>query len=120
MDYFYVGNHANNVGLNDLHGKVVLKTGEKSSLLVKGHYFSANADLAADAAKYLGTEVDLVFTQPLVKYVTLGLGYSQMFASDSMSLIKGGLPSDNNNNWGWAMLTINPDLFKHTFTAEEQ
>ena len=115
MDYFYVGNHANNVGLNDLYAKVVLKTGEKSSLLIKGHYFAAQAELIDDADSYLGTEVDLVFTQPLMKNVKLNLGYSHMFASDSMSLIKGGIPSDNTNNWGWAMLTINPNLFKHTF-----
>ena len=120
MDYFYVGNHANNVGLNDLYAKIVFKTGEKSNFLVKGHYFAANADLAEDGDSYLGTEVDLVFTQPLVKNVVLNLGYSHMFASDSMSLIKEGLPADNTNNWGWAQLIINPNLFKHVFTAEEQ
>ncbi|MGB5941872.1 MAG: alginate export family protein [Leeuwenhoekiella sp.] len=111
MDYFYVGNHANNVGLNDLYAKTVIKTGTTSTLLLKAHYFSANAALANDADSYLGTEVDVVFTQPLFKNVKLNLGYSQMFASDSMSLIKGGRASDNTNNWGWAMLVINPNLF---------
>lgn len=115
MDYFYVGNHANNVGLNDFHAKAVFKTGETSSLLVKGHYFSSNGKLASDADSYLGTELDLVYTQPLVKNVKLKLGYSHMFASESMSLIKGGTTSDNTNNWGWAMLIINPNLFNHSF-----
>lgn len=119
MDYFYVGNHANNVGLNDLYGKVVIKTGAKSNLLVKAHYFSANADLANNADTYLGTELDLVYTQPLMKSVKLNIGYSQMFAADGMSLIKGGVTADNTNNWGWAMLTINPNLFKHKFVAED-
>ncbi|MBT2160848.1 alginate export family protein [Zobellia barbeyronii] len=112
MDYFYVGNHANNVGLNDVYGKIVFTTGEKSNLLLKGHYFSANADLTGDADAYLGTELDLVYTQALMKNVKLNVGYSHMFASDSMSLIKGGRPSDNTNNWGWVQLTINPNLFK--------
>ncbi|SHG55604.1 alginate export family protein [Winogradskyella jejuensis] len=111
MDYFYVGNHANNVGLNDIYAKAVITTGDKSSLLLKGHYFSANADLTGDADKYLGTEVDLVYTQKIMPYVKLNLGYSHMFASDSMSLIKGGRPSDNTNNWGWAQIIINPKLF---------
>lgn len=111
MDYFYVGNHANNVGLNDVYAKAVITTGEKSSLLLKGHYFAANADLTGDADKYLGTEVDIVYTQKLMPYVKLNLGYSHMFASDSMSLIKGGRPSDNTNNWGWAQIIINPKLF---------
>jgi hypothetical protein len=35
-----------------------------------------------------------------------------MFASESMSLIKGGRPNDNTNNWGWVQLIINPNLFK--------
>lgn len=111
MDYFYVGNHANNVGLNDIYAKAVITTGETSNLLLKGHYFSANADLTDDADKYLGTEVDLVYTQKLMPYVKLNLGYSHMFASDSMSLIKGGRPNDNTNNWGWAQIIINPKLF---------
>ncbi|MCM5663525.1 alginate export family protein [Galbibacter mesophilus] len=115
MDYFYVGNHANNVGLNDLYGKVVLKTGEKSNLLGAIHYFGANGDLANNADPYLGTEIDVQFTQKLMKFATLKVGYSHMFASDSMSLIKEGRPNDNTNNWAWAMLVVNPKLFTHKF-----
>lgn len=110
MDYFYVGNHANNVGLNDVYAKVRFTTGEKSSLLIKGHYFLANAELTNDESKYLGTEVDVVFNQKIIKGVTLDLGYSHMFASESMSLIKGGRPHDNTNNWAWAQLIIKPNL----------
>ncbi len=112
MDYFYVGNHANNVGLNDLYAKLVYKTGEKSNILFKAHYFTANAELSANADKYLGTEMDLIYTQKLMPYVKLNVGYSQMFASESMSLIKAGRPYDNINNWGWVQLTVNPNIFK--------
>ncbi|MBL7471532.1 alginate export family protein [Robertkochia sediminum] len=119
MDYFYVGNHANNVGLNDLFARVTFKTGEKSNLLVKGHYFAANADLSGGTDKYLGTELDLVFTQKLFTFATLNLGYSHMFASDSMSLIKGGTTNDNTNYWGWAQIKINPVLFKHSWADHQ-
>lgn len=112
MDYFYVGNHANTVGLNDFYAKMVFTTGEKSTVLVKGHYFTANAALTGDADAYLGTEMDLVYTQALMKNVNLNVGYSHMFASESMSLIKGGRPHDNTNNWGWIQLIINPNIFK--------
>lgn len=111
MDYFYVGNHVNNVGLNDMYAKAVFKAGEKSTLLAKIHYFSANADLLNDADKYLGTEVDLVYGQKINKTISLNVGYSHMFASDSMSLIKGGRPSNNTNNWAWVQLKIMPTLF---------
>ena len=116
MDHFYVGK-PNPSGLNDLYAKAVFKTGEKSSLLTKVHYFAANAELAADADKYLGTEVDLVYTQSLMKNVALKIGYSHLFAGDSLE----GFPGNTTNpastqNWGWAMLVIKPSLFKHTFT----
>lgn len=120
MDYFYVGNHANNVGLNDIYAKFVFKTGSASSLLLKGHYFMANADLTADEDKYLGTEVDVVFTQKIIKNVKLNLGYSHMFASESMSLVKGGRPNDNTNNWAWAQLIINPNLFTTDFKKNKE
>ncbi|WP_031428823.1 alginate export family protein [Flavimarina sp. Hel_I_48] len=115
MDYFYVGNHLNSVGLNDFYTSALLKTGENSNLLLAAHYFAANGKLAADANSYLGTEIDLVYTQPLFKDVNLQVGYSHMFASESMGLIKGGTTTENVNNWAWAMLVINPRLFNYNF-----
>ena len=120
MDYFYVGNHANNVGLNDIYGKMVFTTGEKSNLMVKAHYFTSQANLSGDNVdKYLGTEVDIVFTQTINSFIKLNVGYSQMFAGESMSLIKGGLPSDNTNNWGWVQLTVKPSLLVHSLKADK-
>src|SRR5690606_33748972 len=83
MDHFYVGK-PNPSGLNDLYGKAVFKTGEKSSLLAMLHYFNSNAELVGDADKYLGTEVDLVYSQNLMKNVDLKIGYSHLFASESL------------------------------------
>ena len=75
----------------------------------------ANANLQNNADKYLGTEIDLVYSNKLMKYVNLNIGYSHMFASDSMSLVKGGKPSDNTNNWAWVQLNVNPKLFSLDF-----
>jgi len=118
MDYFYVGNHANSVGLTDIYAKAVFKTGEKSSFLVKAHYFGTAATLldpadGSEADAYLGTEVDLVFTQKLLPFATLKVGYSQMFASDSMEILKGQVGTASGlQNWGWAMLVVKPNLLK--------
>ncbi len=112
MDYFYVGNHANNVGLNDLYARTVIKTGEKSSLLIKAHYFAAAESLGDDVDDYLGTEVDLVYTQKLLPFATLKIGYSHMFASDSMELLKGVTDPASTQNWGWAMLVVKPNFLK--------
>ncbi|MDR7129818.1 hypothetical protein J2X69_002164 [Algoriphagus sp. 4150] len=114
MDYFYVGNHANNVGLNDVYGKIALALGEKSALGLNTHVFFANGKMASELSQNLGTELDLVFSKNIAKYIKMNVGYSQLFATESMSSVKGGIPSDNINCWGWTQLIINPRLLTHT------
>jgi hypothetical protein len=114
MDYFYVGNHANSVGLNDLSLKLEFPI-KKVNLSVAPHVFSApNKILKAGVEQdsYLGTEVDLTAVYKIYKDVTLIAGYSQMFASDSMVVLKGGTGLNNtSNNWAYVMININPQLF---------
>ena len=118
MDYFYVGNHANSVGLLDVYAKMVFKTGKTSSLMVAGHYFEAAADLldpadGSNADAYLGTEVDLVYSQKVLPFATLKIGYSHMFAGDSMEILKNQVGTASGvQNWGWAMLVVKPNLLK--------
>lgn len=108
MDYFYVGNHANSIGLVDFHISANLKLSEKSSLLAKVHNFSGEQELPS-GEKALGTEVDLVFAHKF-KGFALKVGYSQMFAADGMYELKGldeSLAADT-QNWAWAMLVFKP------------
>lgn len=114
MDYFFVGNHAHNVGLNDFYGKMVINAGKKNSLLIKGHYFTTNASLGEETDTYLGTEIDAVFTHKFSRDIILNTGYSHMFASENMGLLK-GRNHQNTNNWAWAQLTVNPRIFQHSF-----
>lgn len=107
MDYFYVGNHANSIGLIDLHAKANFKLTEKSNLKLAVHNFSAAADVDE---KQLGNEVDITFGHKIQKNVSLVAGYSHMFAADGMENLKGNFDG-NTNNWAWVMLTINPTLF---------
>ncbi|HSQ45319.1 MAG TPA: alginate export family protein [Lutibacter sp.] len=110
MDYFYVGNHANSVGLVDIFAEIGTKLGEKSSLSAYLHNFSAQAEITDGVAKQLGTEIDLVYSHKLNKDVTIGAGYSQMFASEGLEVLKNNADG-NRNNWAWLMLTIKPTLF---------
>ncbi len=110
MDYFYVGNHANNVGLLDLYVKAHVKMGAKSKLNMALHSFSAAAEMAQTDDKYLGAEWDMVFTHKLSKNVNLAAGYSHLFPSEGMELLKNNTDG-NSNNWGWVMLVIKPTLF---------
>ena len=110
MDYFYVGNHANSVGLVDIYAKINTNLGDKSSLTAFVHNFSSQGEISANVDKGLGTELDLVYTHKYNKDITIGAGYSQMFASEGLEVIKNNADG-NGNNWAWLMVTIKPTLF---------
>lgn len=110
MDYFYVSNHINSVGLNDAY----LKYGwskKKFSVNADVHYFASAGKINADAGKYLGTEIDLTLGYKLHDIATLNAGWSSMFASESMELLKGG-DSSASNYWAYIMLTVTPVFIK--------
>jgi len=115
MDYFYVGNYKNTVGLQDLFAKFTY-TSSKWQFNVMPHAFMTAADVIdpTDVTKkmdsYLGTEIDLTATYTLQKDVNITGGYSQMFGSDTMEVLKVG-NKGYDNNWAWVMITINPRIF---------
>lgn len=108
MDYFYVGNHANTVGLFDVHANANFTFRDTSSLLVKILNFRGEQPLPS-GEKSLGTEVDLVYTKKFKGY-SMVLGYSHMFAADGMYELKGVTKADasDTQNWAWAMLVLKP------------
>ena len=114
MDYFYVGNHANSVGLNDLTLKLDFPI-KKVNFSLAPHFFSAPNKIykgTVEQDAYLGTEIDLTAVYKVYKDITLIAGYSQMFASDSMVVLKGGTGlNDTTNNWAYLMVNINPQVF---------
>jgi hypothetical protein len=114
MDYFYVGNHAGSVGLQDVSLKLDFPI-KKVNLSVAPHLFYAPNKIVVASVEqdsYLGTEVDLTAVYKASKDITLIAGYSQMFASDSMVALKGGTGlNDNTNNWAYLMVNINPQIF---------
>lgn len=118
MDYFYVGNGHMNKGLIDIYLKTKVKLADKHLLVAHLHNFSAAVDVMdpTDATKTmsagLGTELDLVYVAKISKQVNFKLGYSQMFKTETMDVIKGTTGADNSyNSWAWAMLTFKPTFF---------
>jgi len=120
MDYFYVGNHANSVGLLDVNATIAYQNKRFSAKLVP-HLFSSAATVVDGTGKELsndlGTELDLVLGYKWTKDINFQAGYSQLFATKTMEVLKGG-NKDNTNNWAWLMITVKPSLFKTTFNNE--
>lgn len=117
MDYYYVGNHINSVGLMDIFLKANYSK-NKFSTGADLHFFSAAADIVdpEDFNKTLdnnlGQELDLYIGYKLADGVMLNLGYSQYFTSESVIVLKGG-SKDENSNWAWASITFKPELFRY-------
>ncbi|MGF1585769.1 MAG: alginate export family protein [Bacteroidales bacterium] len=114
MDYFYVGNHFNNAGLRDLYAGLNYNPRSWSAGF-RLHFFSSDALLVNPATpsesmpRYLGTEVDIFFGYNLYENIVLRMGYSEMFATESMEVLKGGSKSET-NNWAWMMLIVKPEF----------
>lgn len=114
MDYFYVGNHLNSVGLQDAYLKLNY-TIDKWQLALIPHVFHApNSVLDSFGNKmnsYLGTEIDFTVGYIVQKDIVASAGYSQMFASSTLERVKNVTNPSNNNNWAWVMISFNPKLF---------
>lgn len=106
MDYFYVGNHMNSVGLSDINMTAKYKF-DKSILALQMHYFSAAADISANTDKYLGTEFDFSYGYKLSEQSSIKAGISYLLASKSMEVIRSG-NKDENPYWGYLMFSFTP------------
>ncbi|MCB0806476.1 MAG: alginate export family protein [Bacteroidales bacterium] len=118
MDYFYVGSHMQSVGLLDFYVPLTFKA-DKFTATITPHFFQSAGELVGKDEngalvgydKNLGTEVDLSLGYAISPSATIKAGYSQMFATSSMELLKGG-NSENTNNWAWVMIDLTPTFFK--------
>ena len=117
MDYFYVGNHFNSVGLLDVNATLAYNK-NRFSVKIVPHIFSSAAlvinALGEEMNSNLGTELDLVLAYKWTNDVNFQAGYSQLFATEAMEILKSG-NKDNTNNWAWIMITVKPILFKTIF-----
>ncbi len=112
MDYFYVGNHANSVGLIDINATIAFQK-DKFSVKVIPHYFASAADIYDGNTKVqnnLGVEIDTMVSYKFSKAISMNAGFSTMLATESMEVIKGG-DKDEFNSWTWVMITFKPNLF---------
>ncbi|MCF6349451.1 MAG: alginate export family protein [Flavobacteriaceae bacterium] len=116
MDYFYVGNHAGSVGLTDIYATIAYQK-DKFSAKLAPHLFSAAANVYNEnfdrMDNNLGVEIDLTVGYKLDENISINAGFSKMFATDTMEILKGG-DKNENNSWGWVMVTFKPQFFSYT------
>ncbi len=119
MDYFYVGNHLNNVGLLDVYGSVDWHAGS-TGLQLTSHYFAAAVPVETplQQGRKLGVELDATVRFAIGRFSSLVAGYSQMIASPLLGYIKGG-GQDKTNNWFYTSLHVNPQILYHTFSRND-
>ncbi|MFH6999589.1 alginate export family protein [Flavobacterium sp. FlaQc-57] len=114
MDYFYVGNHLNSVGLQDAYLKLNYNIKKWQFALIP-HVFSAPNKVINAANEeldpYLGTEVDFTAGFNFKKDITLTGGYSQMFGTKTLEFLKSPGYAGHTNNWAWLMISVNPRIF---------
>ncbi|HAQ19402.1 MAG TPA: hypothetical protein DCR40_09260 [Prolixibacteraceae bacterium] len=110
MDYFYVGNHLNNVGLSNGYVKFVTSK-NKTAFNADLHFFASSAKISATADNYLGTELDLSLARTLSPATKITFGYSQMFGSESLEILKGG-SAGTMNNWAYIMIAVTPKFIQ--------
>lgn len=124
MDYFYVGNHFGSVGLLDIYVPLKFKKDKFSAALIP-HFFSTAGTLyrpekdeefnnlaeMKEYSKGLGTEIDFTVGYAFTKAVGIHAGYSMMFASESMEVLK-GTQANVGNTWGWVMFVFKPTFYK--------
>lgn len=127
MDYFYVGNHGNSVGLVDIYATFKAKFG-KWGVFVTPHYFMAaadvykmktvKADFDEDAyenmSKGLGVEVDFGVSYVPQKNMIFKLGISEMFGTETLGHVKGYASTDDykkNGTWAYLMFVFKPNFY---------
>lgn len=113
MDYFYVGNYKNSVGLQDAFLKLNYNVEKWDFNLIPHLFFAGNTILDANNQKmdsYYGAEIDFTLGYKLNKYIAATGGYSQMFGTDTLQQVKGG-DVDHTNNWAWIMINVDPKIF---------
>jgi hypothetical protein len=114
LDYFYVGNHANSVGLLDGFAKVSY-TKNKLLYSLNYHYFRASNDVKDKTVltevkaldRNLGGEIDFTLSYNYTDGISIQAGYSQFFGTKTLQSLRGGNTTAY-SNYAYVMLIVRP------------
>ncbi|MBC8266693.1 MAG: alginate export family protein [Flavobacteriales bacterium] len=110
MDYFYVGNHGNSVGLDDKFFSIGYKM-DKLKFKMTYHIFNAVSEIQNENGDIfdgdLGTEIDLALIYPFAEGVTFSLIHAIYSPTESMQELRGG-DLDGTNSYSYFEVSIKP------------
>ena len=115
MDYFLnIPVDAKQRGLIDPYLRFGITPSKNFKTTVDVHHFylanENNPGGSKKIQKRLGDEADLLLEYQPSEVINFQAGYSMMFATENMELIKGGSKS-NYNGWAFVMVKISPSFF---------
>ena len=118
MDYFTnIPADTKQRGLIDPYFRIGLSPNKKITTTLDVHHFllSNENNLSINKVnKELGNEFDLLMDYKISPFINLQAGYSMMFATKNMELIKSG-NKNNYNGWAFIMLKVSPTFFIQEF-----
>ena len=116
MDYFYLG-YTPVSGLRDIMLKFEHKVSDKVKANLDFHGFYGNADIINPSSidgeimdSKLGNEIDFTLTYKPSDLIKVRGGYSQMFGTETLEVIKGKGDRDAFANWAWFEISVTPNF----------
>ena len=126
MDYFTdIGANTNGGGIMDIYLGIEHNLGKKLSNEISIHNFRLATDIAdtlsspgqtLKADRKLGFEIDYMMKCRLASNLELRAGYSTLFATKTMEIIKSG-DSNKYQQWAWVMFTFKPVFYKSKYNS---
>lgn len=115
MDYFYVGNHINSVGLHDYYTHFNYQN-KKISSSIQLHLFESDGlvvdpEKTGNMKRKLGSEIDFTLQYKFNPEVQFDAGYSHFFPTETLEAVKGG-DERARQNWFWFMISFKPVFYK--------
>ena len=115
MDLFYVGGaHENNVGLQDYYLKLRYAFNKKLFIQTDAHAFFSTVPVQqpsnSEGNRHLGAEIDLSLGYQAFEAMSVQVGYSQFFKTNTFDQIQGNGGSKDNQNWAYLMLIFRPTM----------
>ena len=116
MDHFYVGGRGgNSVGLMDVFLRVRYDLNKRTFLSMNVHELQAAANVMKDGKQMdgrLGNEIDLSMGHLLNDVVSLQIGYSQLFATETLQQLEAVPGIADMQNWAYLSILVRPNLAK--------